>query len=374
MTKNILFTAVLALPGLLAAGRVCGQNGILNYSGETDPVFKFPNAVCSRPITFENATFTEGPPLQHLTFLENAQFTDATFLRSVDFTDVHFEQQVYFDNVTFLKNVYFDNTTFSNYAKFTNLQQTDSTQMNFSDATLPDTMDFSENPSLKCNIDLTTANFTDSLNYDDKSGGYKKPHQIFLYRTDISKFHLDYFHFRLLLPDSTLSPTYTGREKISKDDKDVMYESLLNNFKLNGQMESYKQLDIEYQAFQWDHSWARWLRWVPLVWWNYGYDKEYIFIWIAGFLLIFTIINSFYIVYLNDHIYKLEDVAEKLVDAGRKEKIWHSAVYTANIFFRLTLDLCKLNFDKVIPTIYLLFMYIMGTLCIGYLANFILQK
>jgi hypothetical protein len=236
-------------------------------------------------------------------------------------------------------------------------------------------MDFSENPSLKCIINLTTANFGDSTRYDAKSGEYKNPHQIFLYRTDISKFRLDYFHFRLLLPDSTLSPTYqTRREKISKDEKDAIYESLLNNFKLSGQDESYKRLDIEYQAFQWDQSWAWWLKWVPLVWWNYGYDKEYIFIWITGLLLIFTFINFYLLDYLNNFIYKIEEIPDDTSKASLRERIWYSAIYTANIFFRLTLETGNIKFRKVFPTIYFLFIYVMGILCLGYLANFILQK
>ncbi|HXB06168.1 MAG TPA: hypothetical protein VNW04_03610, partial [Puia sp.] len=203
----------------------------------------------------------------------------------------------------------------------------------------------------------------------------QKPHEIFLYRTDISKFHLDYFHFRLLLPDFTLSPTYQSRrEKISIDDKDAMYESLLNNFKLNGQMDSYKALDIEYQAFQWHHSWARWLSWVPLVWWNYGYDKEYIFLWIIGLLLIFITINFFYLDVLNKYVYKIDEIPENTAKARPKDKIWYSAKYTAYVFFSLTLDMNKFNFQKLLPTLYFLFIYIMGILCLGYLANFILQK
>ncbi len=283
-------------------------------------------------------------------------------------------RNAYFDDVTFTKNAYFDDATFSRFAKFTNLSFPDSAEMDFNSAILPDTLDFSQNRSIKRVIDLTTADFTDSGRYNEKNETYT-PHQIFLYKSDISKFHLDYFHFRLLLPDSTLSLTYENvRQKISRDEKDAMYEALLNNFQLNGQRESYRKLDIEYQNFKWDQSWARWLKCIPIVWWNFGYDKEFIFLWIAGLILIFTIINYFCLDFLTTYVYKVEGIPVNVKSMEPKKAMWYSFVYTSNIFFRLTLDTERIKFTKIIPTLYFLFIYVMGILCLGYLANFIVQK
>ena len=291
-------------------------------------------------------------------------FTDAAFGNYVRFSHAVFSKAVYFDDVTFGKQAAFDNVRFPHYAKFTNLQQTDSLAIQFSHARLPDTFDLSQNSALGCTIDLTVADFD-------------TPHicNIFLFNTDISKFKLDYFHFRLLMPDSTITPAYdTSRQKISSDQKEAMYEALLNNFKQHGQEESYKRLDIEYQQFKWQNSWARGIRWVPAIWWNYDYDKEYVFVWIIVSLLVFSLINSLCLGMLNDHVYEVfkPGLIDKKARYGRK--LWRSVIYTGNIFFRLTLDRDCMKFEKLGPTLYFFVVYVLGVLCLGYLASFILQQ
>ena len=327
------------------------------------------NKACYKNTTFDDSALFKGG-----VFDDTAVFTDASFAGYLDFSDVTFQKPVYFDNVSFAKQTWFSNTRFSHYAKFTNLQNTDSVVIQFADAILPDTLDFSQNSGLRCKIDLTTANFDRPGSFDSISGDYKHPHGIFLFNTDISKFQLDYFHFRLLLPDSTITPTdTTARQKITKDQKETIYEALLANFKKNGQEESYKRLDIEYQQFKWRNSWAHAISFVPAIWWNYGYDKEYVFLWIAGSLLVFIGINLFFLTTLNNEVYEIFDVDTIREKATRRKRIWYTVIYTANIFFRLTLDRKCMKFQKIGATFYFFVIYILGILCLGYLANFILQ-
>jgi hypothetical protein len=323
---------------------------------------------------FENTIFYDGAFFKAARFGDAVRFTDATFSKDVIFTGVHFANNAYFDDVSFLKGAYFNGAQFSAFAKFTNLTLTDSTEMDFTDAVLPDTLDFSENKALKSEIDLTNADFTNPRMYNNESGAYK-PHLIFLYKTDISRFRIDYFHFCLLLPDSTLSPTCQGRrQKISNDEKESIYEALLNNFKLQGQDESYKRLDIEYQNFKWKHSWAWWLRWLPALWWNFGYDKEYIFVWVIGLVFFFSVINIFALDFMNGSVYPVDNIPADTSEMRVGKRVWYSLLYTSNIFFRLSLDAKGIRLERLLATIYLFVIYLMGIVCLGYMANFVLQK
>jgi hypothetical protein len=152
-----------------------------------------------------------------------------------------------------------------------------------------------------------------------------------------------------------------------------MYEALLNNFEKNGQEESYKRLDIEYQTFKWQHSWKRGFVWLGRLWWNFGYDKEYVIAWIILSLLVFGVINCFLLPVLNDNVYEVIN-PKKMVHLSRRQRIWYSVQYTVNIFFRFTLERGCMRFEKFFPTLYFFVIYILGVLCLGYLANFILQK
>lgn len=331
--------------------------------------------VWKRKVCFQDDSFGRIADFTYSHFLDTAVFTGASFSRSADFSHDIFYRAVYFDDASFAANTDFVYVQFSHYAKFTNLQSTAGVAIQFDDATLPDTLDFSQNPALLCKIDLTTANFLEPDRYDTLTGNYTRPHYIFLFNTDISRFKLDYFHFRLLVPDSTITPSLQNKhQRISRDQKEGMYEALLNNFKQNGQEESYKRLDIEYQKFKWNGSWARGISWMPAIWWNYGYDKEYVFYWIGGSLLIFSLINTCCLGRLNNHVYEAVK-PEKISDLSSfRRRLWYSAQYTGNIFFRLTLDRDAMKFEDFGLTLYFFFMFILGVLCLGYLTNFILQQ
>lgn len=97
----------------------------------------------------------------------------------------------------------------------------DSTEFEFYNTRFPDTLDFSNNSKIYNKIDFTTADFTDSSRYDYKVHDVK-PVSIYLYKTDISKLHLDYIHFKLLLPDSTLYDYEDAKKLISIDEREGM--------------------------------------------------------------------------------------------------------------------------------------------------------
>ena len=90
--------------------------------------------------------------------------------------------------------------------------------------------------------------------------------------------------------------------------------------------------------------------------------------------MLFTIINFKCLDLLNGKVYHVLDLEEEAASLPWKKRTHYAFLYTTNIFFPLKLELKNLDFGKIIPTAYVLFMYVMGILCLGYLANFILQK
>jgi uncharacterized protein YjbI with pentapeptide repeats len=305
--------------------------------------------------------------------------TTTVFYSDADFRSDEFLDSVVFYYASFRGATDFTDALFTNYAAFRGMALTPKSRLDFTNAVLPDTLDLSENHNLPISIDLTTANFTDPTRYDSTGKLPYRRHAIYLYKSDISKFHLDYAHFRLIT-DSTLG---VPRKKITEDDAEGMYEALLNNFKSLGQNESYKLLDIEYQKFKWQHSWASWLVWLPESWWNFGYDKEYVFRWTGWLLVVFTAITSLFVDYLNTGVYAMNNIPiqgrpfdKKLLTTISKlaKRVWYSFVYSANIFFRLTIKVENIYYNKFWGTLYVMLMYTLGLICLAYMANFVLQK
>ncbi len=320
--------------------------------------------------SFSGATFTDGTEALDVTFNDYCDFTSAIFTKGVDFTRTKFKYYTDFSGCTFLSTVDFSQAEFSKPINFTSLQVSPATQIIFSGTILPDTLNFSFNTQkLISAIDLTAARFVDSGELQEK------PHYVILFKTDISQLHLDYIHFRLLIPDSIQVPDEIHQHRISDDEKESMYEGLLNNFSLHGQKESYRRLDIEYQRFKYHRNW--WtvpVAWAQRFWWNFGYDKELVFLWTIIFFLVFTTINYFFLFKLNEYVYTVDRIPATSEGISKRRRYWYSFVYTALIFFKVTLNTDKLKFNHIWGTIYVMVMYASGLVCLAYIANFIIQK
>lgn len=356
----------------------------VNFS---DAAFKgevgFRNTVFSGNTTFSGVTFSSGigDPFDKQSG-ERVTFSSASFLKTADFS-----------NATFSNYVFFQDTKFSNVAAFNNMHVKDSTLFSFNGAILPDTLCFENIQFIKNDIDLTAADFRDSvvpyfqkgevlnkwpltLRFKDSVIAHSKFKRnrkcnIFLFNVDISKFHIDYIHFKLLFTD----PSPSGHYIIPTDEREGIYESLLKNFKDRGQNESYKLLDIEYREFKWSIApiYIRWWGFLDKWWWNYGYNKEWVFLWAIGFLFLFSIITFTKINYLNKEVYVIENIPFiSSVSTGRR--IWYSIIYTCSLFFRLTLKLDKIKYTHILWTIYIFIVYLSGIICIAYMANFVLQR
>lgn len=312
----------------------------------------------------------------------------------VNLSRATFKNKADFRDSKFYKGLDFSFTIFDSF----------STQ-NFSYTRLPDTINFDSAKILNNGIDFEGADFTfPERNYFEflgiywnLFGYYYKKHVINLYHTDISKFHIDYTHFQLYIPNyrmDDLPPDFFGEKnmwfkintKISKEEILSMYQSLLKNFKDHGQEESYQLLDIEYHDFTFGN-----LKFIK--WWNcYGYHKEWILIWSAIFIIIFTLFTYRKIELLTSQVYTFKYVPQLLslseiksianiypkksrdVKLIIRQRKWYSIIYTLSVFFMLTLKLNKLKLENKRLALYIILMYVVGLICLGYIANFIIQK
>ncbi len=278
----------------------------------------------------------------------------------------------------------FTSCYFAQKIQFYELETQENTVISFDKSILPERINFDHCPKLNSEVDFSNVDFDHKHNYDEKKYGYRK-HLINLYKSNISKFHLDYTHFKLDFPS-----------ELPLEEKKSMYEALLKNFKDRGQMDSYELLDIEYHDLTYGNS--NFIRY-----WNfYGYKKWMVFLWLTGFIFIYTIITYFSLDNLNGtsdvkllnnylgepgintpddekcvyKIAKIPQLAPRKETKTIKEKfrrLWYSFMYTSTIFFLLTLKVENINFKKA-GVLYLILVYSSGILCLGYLANFVLQK
>lgn len=321
---------------------------------------------------FDSATFEQEAILSNDIFFGNAYFLGTAFSQNADFTNAIFYKNADFENATFLKKVDFSNAMFHHKVFFNRLSLKDSGRFSFDEAILPDTLDFSHDYKIPNSIELTSANFKDTAFFDLIHNRIKKRHAIFLYKSDISKFHLDYIHFKILLTDPDVIST------VSDDDIKGMYETLLNNFRSHGQEDSYEALDIEYQEYQWNTSpkWYAWFGRIDKLWWNFGYNKERVFIISLILISFFTFLNFPMLNFLNLNVYKMDNIptvswGSLRAIAGR---LWYSFAYTSIIFLSFSLNTDKFKFNQKLGSIYLLIIYSIGIICLAYMANFVLQK
>jgi hypothetical protein len=332
----------------------------------------YDNTVFNKDVSFLSARFQKDVYFRKTHFHGSVSFLQAEFHDTANFSGTTFPKDVDFSHLNLRGKISFQQATFCNYADFSQITFSDSAYLLFQKATLPDTLNFSGNPKINNEIDLSAANLTEISHNDSLKGKSYKKHYIFLYKTDISKFHFDYTHFKLLFTDPT-----TGLE-IPVDEKEAMYEQALKNFQDRGQQVSYKLLDVEYQNFLWERSGFKMIGWVPRLWWNYGYDKQNVFYWTAFLLALFTFINFFLLNYLNDNVYEVENIPKPVITKFTLRDIasraWYGFIYTVSIFFRVSLDVTKIKYHKIGGTILVLIIYLLGLVCLAYMANFVLQR
>lgn len=350
----------------------------------------FFEAEFKREADFGGSVFNGETYFSSTKFDKLAYFYKTTFKKDVLFGSTIFSGPAYFNSAHFEKNVRFSEARFAGLVNFSNIALSDSGRMGFYKTVLPDTIIFTGVKDVKNDIDFSGANFTDPARFDTVSDKYRegKWHYINFYKSDISKFHIDYFHFRVLLLDE-------NNLKLPTDESKSVYEALLKNFKDRGQNDSHDLLDIEYNDFMYGkHS-------IKHLWNCYGYHKEWVFYWAIALIVAFSIINFFCFEYLISTVYYFDFFGDaRLLPPGNIEermakykpelshfwnRLWYSLSYTIIIFFLFSLKIENYNFnvlhrrkrDKakhIIGLMYVVFIYGTGVACLAYMVNFVLQK
>ncbi|MGZ6554069.1 MAG: hypothetical protein ACXVDV_15855, partial [Bacteroidia bacterium] len=196
---------------------------------------------------------------------------------------------------------------------------------------------------------------------------------------DISKIKMNYANFKVIFLDM---PNWK---------RESVYKAMLENQLKQGYIFGYQKLDKEFKHFEYtkDSTYIGGLKdWMDEWWWDYGYNKikvitnsVYLFGWVllANLLLYPQLLK----IYFPDKFRKIE---ERLVDRFGNLKSLSSkvkfylyrmpsvVVYTAYLFWGLKLDIREIEIRKPAIFIILILEYIIGVVCLAYIANYIISK
>ncbi len=174
--------------------------------------------------------------------------------------------------------------------------------------------------------------------------------------------------------------------KKDPDATHFMFQNLLAMQDKYGYVGGKEKLQIQYNNLCLEGSWTFELffsKW----WWNYGYDKGRIFWWTGGLFLLFFFVNHWNHKYLVNEVYSIKALEplfkmsyyESLKGPHRLERPFLGALfYSALIFFGVKLDVSafKINHSgkNIFFVVYLYTFYVIGIVCLVFIANYILLK
>lgn len=253
---------------------------------------------------------------------------------------------------TFNNDVIFSNCNLFGSLDFRGCKFTKNSNLIFFNCNLPDTLVLSE---------IKTDNIVDLTKTSIKG---KEPCYIDISRMDIKKIKMQYTNFKLIFS-----------KEISEDEKSSVYELLLQNFKDYGFNDSYKKLEIEYKDMQSANNLSLKL---SKIWWNHGYSKSRILLWTIGILIIFSFFNFIFFNQIS-HAFKVEKI--NFGSLGFVSNPYMKAFkqfilvffYTGFIFFKLGIDFNKIDFSKVSVVIFIIFQYVIGLVCTGFIINYFIK-
>lgn len=237
---------------------------------------------------------------------------------------------------------------------------------------LPDTLDLS---------------YTEFANPVDLTGTVANPAgtcYINLLHADIDKIKMQYGNFKLYFPDNMKSNPERYDEITST------YDKLLASMAANGFKDSYEELDCEYKLWKASRLPAKGNYftdyatklvygvnviggYIAYAWWKFGYSRERVVLWTLLFLIIFSAFNEAYYDKVQS-AYTIENLDTRKLpqgDADKKRGVY-AWLYTMHVFFRISLDFGRINFDKRI-TYVLILQYMTGLVCTGFLLNLIIR-
>lgn len=286
------------------------------------------------------------------TFFELATFKTMEFKGDVDFSYVDFNSDVNFENVNFGQQVSFSHSKFLG-------------NVNFYNARMPEYLDFSGVNNVAYLIDFT--------NTRPHSTGKKC--RVNLIEADLNKLQINYQQFQLYFPPRT---THLNKVKV--------YEGLLNNFKLRGINEDYRSLSIEYEKYKYTINDNELMSLVQDYWWDYGFKKDRIFMWIAVLIITFTLINNLFIFWLMENAFEISFLQPFCLRESQSDtnpviryilNLPLAFIYTLVIIFGVLLgfkhELEQFKTHNVIINLYLFFTMAVGLVCAMFILNYLVK-
>jgi uncharacterized protein YjbI with pentapeptide repeats len=354
-------------------------------------------------LSFQNVTFENNVQIQGTKFFKDIFFLGSTFKKEAIFYDCEFYGNAYFIGNTFQQGASFLRSRFNKEANFqgskfiyyANFKETQFKQIaNFSKTNYLGKVDFSDSVFLGESVNFSSSQFHDLLllyqskvpkkinfngvvlekEIDFTSIGNQIPYDkcaIYLYGTNIDKIRLNYEQMKLLF-----------EPKLSFDQISNVYYSLLKKQKNDGFTKSHELLDLDYkQIYYFKGIEKKYLYWINKLWWNFGYNKERIFLHALWMFMLFFLINYIGFSYFVNNVYKVNNIKEAL-EINRKKysnikfilKMFPAVFYyTGLIFFGLNLNIDNFNFSRPFGVAYIFLIYLSGLVCIAYMFNYIIS-
>lgn len=175
-------------------------------------------------------------------------------------------------------------------------------------------------------------------------------------------------------------------------DKERIYMEMMDMQKVNYFLDGYEKLDKEYKAFKYlsrNSFVARLQNRIDKYWWDYGYDKFMVIKNSIKVFLLFFVINLlaykglskvYHPIKFKEFDERLEmsnvDIKHPIATSIKKylKRIPVIFLYTAFVFWGLKLDLKELEIKKPIFMSLLIIQYVIGLICLAYIANYIISK
>lgn len=317
---------------------------------------KYSETVFYKKIEFNAVIFPEEVSFKNSHFTKFVSFDGAIFKKPVSFFGVQFFGGVSFKGTQFMDSVDFSFAHFNSDADFSDAKFYNDVSFQF--ARMPKFLNFCNLEIIDKEIDLTYLWKISRLNLCN----------IKLFNTDIDKINLMYVDFLLDFECESFLQQYN-----KKDIESTIYQKLLTKTNEKGYLLSYEKLDKEFREFKYleieGGIWGVTKNIFSKLWWGYGYEKWRIFYNILIIFVILSFFSNFYVKYLNP--LNVNGKIEKSFNSIRT-----SVVNTAIIFFALEYNLKSLKAkdnENEIPlnaTLFFLFTYLTGLICLGYLLNF----
>ncbi len=385
--NNSKFLAPLNFHGVDFAGATYFDsslfNGIVYFSGSNfTSEASFIETDFHSTAIFSETQFDFIADFYWTTFQSDALFNWVKFGAHAYFTGVEFDTVVDFVGATFNADALFNGTVFGNRADFTwasfgavaDFNGAVLNGVTLGHTILPEYLSF-EGVTTKGLIDLTTTQLDSAATVC----------YINLIDAPIEHFKLRYDKFRVYRPDSI---TVDGYEKLTN-----VYEGLLKKFEDYGYLTSYEILDKEYQEFKYTQTPERskvigyTLNFLNKHWSDYGYGKARIWLYTFGFFLFFFLINWWFFPKLVEQVYPIPPINKALLENERLADFHHRKgryphfsfrtfslviYYTGIVFFGFKMNLEEMNFRKPGWLLLLFLEYLIGLICVAYLANFVI--